>query len=452
MMNYKIKISVLMISLLSLVNYDSYGQALKTESRFPKNLTMGVHYQVQEFQLINQSFGSDCNCTENLTLGKRSLQTLNISTFGTLDKRWALGVNLGYGSGNTLNDDKQYKNGDYFQTKFDVFYQLFNTGDKLRPYLTSSLQLALNSDETFFSVPIGAGLRLNLKNGSQINLQAAYDAGITKTLAKNLISTVGFNFPLSKAKVAKPEKIEVPPIIPEVIPEVKKPVVDTVQVEIKTIEPAPKLFSLAVSGSLINNETKGNILNAKISLINNNTKTIIKDSSNVNGKFYFPLEKDVKYTLLVRRSGYLPDSLKLNTEGITESDTLQVSLGLPPLLKGKTIRLDNIFFDLGKDNIRKDAAKVLDELELLLRENPSIQIELSSHTDSRGKDLFNLALSQRRAQSSVNYLVSKGIARNRMIAKGYGKTKLINKCTSTSTCSEEEHQKNRRVEVTILKL
>jgi outer membrane protein OmpA-like peptidoglycan-associated protein len=450
-MNYKKNISVLMVGLLTLVGFNSNSQDLSTKSKFPKFLTMGVTYQVQEFQLLNQTIDSDCNCIESLTLKERGIQTYNLSTFATFSKRWAGGLNLGFGSGRNLNDATQYKRGDFFQTRVDAFYQLFKETDRLRPYLTSSLQLAVSDNDKLFSIPVGAGLRFHLKNNSYINAQAAYDMGLGNAIAKNLISTIGINFPLTK--VSQPEKIEPPIIIPGVKkPEFKKPVVDTVQVEVKVIEPAPKIFSLAVSGSLMNDETKKSISNAKITLINNVTNTILKDSSDVNGKFYFPLEKDVKYTVLVRRRGYLPDSLKLDTYGITESDTLKVSLGLPPLLKGKTIRLNNIFFDLGKDNIRKDAAKVLDELELLLRENPTIQIELSSHTDSRGKDLFNLALSQRRAQSSVNYLVSKGIARTRMVAKGYGETKLINKCTNTSTCSEEEHQKNRRVEVTILKL
>src|SRR5690606_23034500 len=97
-----------------------------------------------------------------------------------------------------------------------------------------------------------------------------------------------------------------------------------------------------------------------------------------------------------------------------------------------------------------DAAAILDELVRTLRDNPTLKIELSSHTDSRGSDRYNEALSQRRAQSAVDYLVSRGIARDRMEAKGYGETRLVNRCADGVPCSRAEHQANRRTEVTVL--
>ncbi|MCY1538605.1 Photosystem I chlorophyll a apoprotein A2 [compost metagenome] len=86
-----------------------------------------------------------------------------------------------------------------------------------------------------------------------------------------------------------------------------------------------------------------------------------------------------------------------------------------------------------------------------MRDNPSLEIELGSHTDSRGKDSYNLALSQRRAQSVVNYLVSKGISRMRMKAKGYGETQLLNGCEDGVPCTDEQHQENRRTVFKVLK-
>ena len=84
-----------------------------------------------------------------------------------------------------------------------------------------------------------------------------------------------------------------------------------------------------------------------------------------------------------------------------------------------------------------------------MHDNPTLEIELASHTDSRGTDKYNQDLSQRRAQSVVDYLVSRGIARDRMVAKGYGESRLINKCADGVSCSEAEHQQNRRTEFTI---
>src|SRR5690606_22148500 len=96
--------------------------------------------------------------------------------------------------------------------------------------------------------------------------------------------------------------------------------------------------------------------------------------------------------------------------------------------------------------------RLLDELVKTLREYPTMKIELSSHTDSRGNDAYNLALSQRRAQSAVDYLVSQGIDRSRMVVKGYGETRLVNECANGVDCTEEQHQANRRTEVTVLDL
>ena len=117
---------------------------------------------------------------------------------------------------------------------------------------------------------------------------------------------------------------------------------------------------------------------------------------------------------------------------------------------GSSFILNNIYYDLDKSNIRPDAAIELDKLVVILKEHPNMKIELSSHTDSRAPDDYNMALSQRRANAAVAYLISKGINKNRMIAKGYGETRLVNNCSNGVPCSEADHQLNRRTEVKIL--
>jgi len=124
----------------------------------------------------------------------------------------------------------------------------------------------------------------------------------------------------------------------------------------------------------------------------------------------------------------------------------------PPFIVGKSYVFNNIYYDLDKSNIRPDAAIELDKLYVILRDNPTLKIELSSHTDSRASDDYNMALSQRRAAAAVAYLVKKGIATERMVAKGYGETQLINKCANGVPCIEAEHQLNRRTEVKVLSL
>ena len=112
----------------------------------------------------------------------------------------------------------------------------------------------------------------------------------------------------------------------------------------------------------------------------------------------------------------------------------------------KAIALEKIYYDLDKSNIRPDAAIELDKLVKILKENPEIKIELSSHTDSRGSDPYNKSLSQRRAESAVAYIIKQGISASRMVAKGYGEEKLVNECSNGVKCSKEKHQRNRRTE------
>jgi peptidoglycan-associated lipoprotein len=123
---------------------------------------------------------------------------------------------------------------------------------------------------------------------------------------------------------------------------------------------------------------------------------------------------------------------------------------LEPIILGKAIKIDNIYFDLNKYNIRPDAAVELDKIVKLLTENPDIIIELSSHTDARGSDASNMTLSDNRAKSSASYIISKGIAANRITGKGYGESKLVNNCGNNIKCSEKEHQQNRRTEFQVI--
>ena len=134
------------------------------------------------------------------------------------------------------------------------------------------------------------------------------------------------------------------------------------------------------------------------------------------------------------------DKTKLK-EFITNVE-FEKNLVLNKIVVDKSIVLDNIYYDLNKADIREDAAIELDKLVLIMKDNPTISIELSSHTDDRATVEYNQNLSQRRAESAVLYIVSKGINKNRMTAKGYGESQLI----ILNAKTEEEHQINRRTE------
>jgi len=213
----------------------------------------------------------------------------------------------------------------------------------------------------------------------------------------------------------------------------------------------PKMI-LALKGVTVNKKT-GEILDAAtVTLYANGRQILAKQSSKMDGTFFFELTKETDYTVLGQKEKFYSDSAAVSTKGLTKSDTLSVTLRLEPLFEiGKAIAIQNIHYDFDKDNIRKDAAKILNELVRTLRDNPTLEIELGSHTDSRGIDIYNLDLSQRRARSVVNYLVSRGISRTRLTAKGYGETQLLNRCGNGMKCSVAEHQANRRTEFKIIK-
>ncbi len=120
--------------------------------------------------------------------------------------------------------------------------------------------------------------------------------------------------------------------------------------------------------------------------------------------------------------------------------------------KGDVIRIDNIYYDLNKWNIRSDASTELDKLVALMNKYPKMRIEFGSHTDSRASAKYNKTLSTKRAKSAVAYILKQGIDTKRIIAAGYGESKLVNGCKDGKPCTEEEHQQNRRTEIKILSL
>ncbi len=166
-----------------------------------------------------------------------------------------------------------------------------------------------------------------------------------------------------------------------------------------------------------------------------------------NGRFTMKLTEEMNYFFLASKDGYFNNSAQLSTKGKKDENKLiqkfTVEIILDPIFKNKEIVLDNIYYDYDKWDIRPDAEPSLNLLVKILNENPSIRIQLSSHTDCRGDDDYNKDLSQKRAQSAVDYLISRGIEPGRMLAQGYGEDTPAVGC-SCRQCTEEEHQANRR--------
>lgn len=186
-----------------------------------------------------------------------------------------------------------------------------------------------------------------------------------------------------------------------------------------------------------------------------NTEVFLLDLTNgedqstitgVDGTFGFNLRANSEYRVLGARENALTSSTSVSTMGLTRNDTIRVEVKMQPLRVGESIAINNIYYDYDKYDIRPDAARELNKLARLFMDNPEMTFELGSHTDSRGGDIYNLVLSDARANSAVDYLIRQGVNPDRITAKGYGEEALVNKCRNGVTCTEEEHQVNRRTE------
>ena len=186
-------------------------------------------------------------------------------------------------------------------------------------------------------------------------------------------------------------------------------------------------------------------------LVNGKSETV---KVGPNGLFEVELAEDADYTFFASNEGYLTNDERFSTKGIAKDPKepnreFEVEVVLDKIFKDREIVLDNIYYEFDKAFIRNDAKPALNELADLLSQNPTIKIELASHTDCRGQANYNQDLSARRAQSAVEYLVSAGIASDRLSSKGYGKSSPAVDCLC-SRCSEEEHQSNRRTTFKII--
>jgi len=210
------------------------------------------------------------------------------------------------------------------------------------------------------------------------------------------------------------------------------------------------ILAFKLEGRVFDKDTKQPLAGALVSLVKVNGG-ILKTETDENGAYRFNLAKESEYNVSAEKTNYRTDAENLATIGLATSAVLKEDLYLEAVVINKAIRIENIYYDFDKWNIRADAAVELDKLVKIMTDNPTIWIELGSHTDSRGKDNYNLDLSQKRAESAVQYIISRGINKNRITAKGYGETQLLNKCANGVNCTEEEHQLNRRTEFKIVK-
>lgn len=184
-------------------------------------------------------------------------------------------------------------------------------------------------------------------------------------------------------------------------------------------------------------------LSASIELINletNVTESLVFSDS-VSGAYLIVLTQGSEYALYVNKKQYLFRSLNFNYSAVKDYEPITLDIDLEKAVEGTTAILQNIFFDVDKFDLKEKSVTELQKILRFLKENPSLKVEISGHTDNSGSSAYNLQLSQKRAQSVYNYLISNGIDSNKLVPRGYGSNQPLE-----DNDSEEGRQKNRRIE------
>jgi len=213
--------------------------------------------------------------------------------------------------------------------------------------------------------------------------------------------------------------------------------------------PKPKISH--ITGIVREKKSQKPMQGATVFLFNELTKEVSVDKTDSTGRYVFDVKNTGVFIVKAVENNCQDECLSID---IHATKTRNVSFEAPKeLILEMTFKnswvLENVLYDYDKWQIRSDAKPSLDSLISILRKYP-IQVELGSYTDSRGKTKYNLRLSQLRAESTVRYIVNQGIDPRRIKAKGYGESRLLNRCSDGVNCSEEEHQLNRRTEITVI--
>jgi len=233
-------------------------------------------------------------------------------------------------------------------------------------------------------------------------------------------------------------------------------------------------FEVTMAEPREDDEPVNAIQGATIEVYNNTTDEPVLDLKDHKlHTFALNFEQGNHYTVMIRKKDYFVKRMEayVNVEGcilcfdgvgevtpgvsdvLTERNqqgTLLANVEIQPIKMNKAIEINNIYYETGSARLRTAARAELDKLVGVLKDNPTLLIEIGSHTDANGDDKFNQKLSERRAKGVVKYLVNNGVSKQSLISKGYGETKLVNKCKNGVDCSDRRHAKNRRTELKVV--
>jgi len=210
-----------------------------------------------------------------------------------------------------------------------------------------------------------------------------------------------------------------------------------------------------ISGTVRDKISNEVLVGATVKVIDENNEEVSSAITDSEGKYMLSLDCDRGNFVRAMMEGYVPSEEYLGkSDGkpriidfYLERDKITAGFGDD---LAKLLQLSTIYFDFDKYNIRKDSEVEVEKVIAAMEKYPSLKIKVNSHTDSRGRDSYNLWLSQKRAESTVNYMISKGIPSDRLQGEGFGETKLVNGCENGVKCSPKEHELNRRSEFIIM--
>ena len=228
--------------------------------------------------------------------------------------------------------------------------------------------------------------------------------------------------------------------------------------------PDRKIVNYVLAGRTLtpDSTTQANVVldQVRVRLMDTEDNILDEATTDENGAFEFQVDGETDYLIIGEKPDYFTTRINFSTVGesipaerlVEEVTTknFQTELVMDRIILEKAIVVENIYYDYDSANIRPDAAIELNKLARFLQDNPEIKIELGSHTDSRGNDEYNRDLSQRRAESAVNYIISQGIEKNRIRARGYGEARPIAPNTNPDGSDNPDgRQKNRRTEIKV---
>lgn len=202
--------------------------------------------------------------------------------------------------------------------------------------------------------------------------------------------------------------------------------------------------------SMVKNADNGNLLSdATVVLLNKSNTIVSTKTTDTSAQASFEVNCQEAYSLQISKEGFEPTVFAVNPTSDSEVMAHVVLVPIKPIITEKEVILDPIYFEFNKSNITEQGALELDKLVGVMNEYPEMVIFAKSHTDSRGLDSYNLSLSDKRAKATVLYIVSKGIASDRITGQGFGESEPMVVCAEG--CTKEEYAQNRRSEFMIVK-